>query len=59
MTAQLKNKSTFISMICVCLRNTPQVALMVRHTVTVCCDDYCHRILADIDLNQMYGCVPD
>ncbi|XP_019718037.1 integrator complex assembly factor BRAT1 isoform X2 [Hippocampus comes] len=28
MTAQLKNKSTFISMICVCLRNTPQVALM-------------------------------
>ncbi|XP_051941114.1 BRCA1-associated ATM activator 1 isoform X2 [Hippocampus zosterae] len=28
MTAQLKNKSMFISMICVCLRNAPQVALM-------------------------------
>ncbi|XP_061627784.1 BRCA1-associated ATM activator 1 [Phyllopteryx taeniolatus] len=28
MATQLKTKSTFISMICVCLRNAPQVALM-------------------------------
>ncbi|XP_057698842.1 BRCA1-associated ATM activator 1 isoform X2 [Corythoichthys intestinalis] len=28
MAAQLKNKSKFISMICVCLRNTPQLAFM-------------------------------
>ncbi|XP_077380559.1 integrator complex assembly factor BRAT1 isoform X2 [Festucalex cinctus] len=28
MAAQLKNKSTFIAMICVCLRSAPQLALM-------------------------------